>query len=524
MISQALRIVAKMILAPVFFSALLLAQLPLASAADLPACREQWAALIPANQHKYDYASDARQQRGRGNFGYSKYKERTRRQECRKDWAVLVYMAADNNLFPYALWDLYEMEAGFASAKNAAGSTLKADLLVQIDTKGRSGLRRLHIFETPETYSVKSLADFQARTLADVRSPVVENAPEPATEAEKFRSFLEWARANYPADHYMVVVWGHGQGWKAYAPGEKPGKDFGGIGLSQTSGKRLDIPAIRDALAAFNRAAGKEQLDVYASDACLMQMVEVAGELTSVSRFIVGSTQVQTFLGLPYRRLLYELNTGRFNGQRAGATGSVDADDEPYLLAKMIPELMRQSLHPELGSQGRSDAKAIRTITSSALSSANLARQLAPAMSDLGKALDDYLAEDPMRAMDLGKLLDKVPGFEGGAQDLGVFLGMLEDQLSLAARENGEHRTLIAARRSAMNARQALGESALSFAYGTDYGWDSNGRMGYAPRAVSVWLPKSPEEYEARRAEFLLSKFYRETSWSRWLDRLHLGR
>lgn len=90
-----------------------------ARAGALPSCKDQWR----GQRYDYDFHED-----------YQSFQSRLHRDGCEKDWTVLVYMAADNSLFPYALMDLYEMEAAFKS-RNVAGSTLKTDLLVQVDRK-----------------------------------------------------------------------------------------------------------------------------------------------------------------------------------------------------------------------------------------------------------------------------------------------------------------------------------------------------------------------------------------------------
>ncbi|MES2963013.1 MAG: hypothetical protein V4760_03920, partial [Bdellovibrionota bacterium] len=115
----------------------------------------------------YDASTDSKIEMAKGNVGYSAYLDRVRklgvtRQSCYKDWTVLVYMAADNDLSPYAMWDLYEMEGAFASGRYA-GSTMKSDLLVQADTKGPTGIRRFHMFQAPGTKYVvpKGKQDFE---------------------------------------------------------------------------------------------------------------------------------------------------------------------------------------------------------------------------------------------------------------------------------------------------------------------------------------------------------------------------
>ncbi len=491
-------------------------------AASLPACRSQWR----QGEHRYDFKEP-----------YAKFHQRLKRSACEKEWTVLVYMAADNDLYPYALWDLYEMEAAFQGS-DAAGSTLKTDLIIQVDGTAKNDLRRLHIFSGPVAFASKQKSDFDSANLDQVKSPIVARLDEAraGSEQKRLTEFLLWAAKEYPSRNTMVVVWGHGQGWKAYpvknparsrylekrdTPAEFPATStdakFGGVAFSQTSGTWLDIPALRASLDQLRRATGKP-IDVYASDACLMQMVEVAHELSSSTRFVVGSTQIQNFLGLPYRRLLYELNTGRFNGERRQNRGSNDGSDEPYLLARMIPNLVKQSLDPRNGSQGRANREAQQFLTSSAITSAELQRNLLPELQRLSGALRQYIQEDPMRVMDLQFVMQNVPAFEGSAQDLGVFLGFLEVLVREEEQKTGK-RTISQEklRDTLARTKNALNESVLAWSYGSAYGID-NRTVGFIPRAVSIWLPASPEEYQKRRGEFLASRLWRESRWNEWLD------
>lgn len=495
-----------------------------AEASALSPCRAKW--------KSQDYTYDFREP-------YDSFHERLDRENCEKEWTVLVYMAADNDLYSYALWDLFEMEARFESDRNSAGSTLKTDLLVQVDGPARDDLRRLHVFSGPVAYAKKSKSDFESSSLDDVKSPVAARLREGRkSEKDRLLEFLLWGAKEYPAKNYLVIVWGHGQGWKAY-PVKRPAKsrslerddldlpqfpegdddaDFGGIAFRQSAGSWLDIPALRSALDSFRRATGKP-VDVYASDACLMQMLEVSYELSKSARFVVGSTQVQNFLGLPYRRILYELNTGRFNGMRKANRNGNDGKDEAYLLAKMIPELMKQSLDPRRGSQGRADREAQQFVTSSAITSAEFRQVLIPEIRRLGSALKAYLKEDSMRAMDLQFVLQNAPSLEGSAQDFGIFLGLLELQLREEKMRTGETRAAAKLKETVIAAKDALNRAVLAFAYGSAYAIDGNTKMlGFVPRAVSLWLPVASEEYRSRRAEFAASQFYKETRWADWLD------
>lgn len=426
------------------------------------------------------------------------------RKQCEKEWTVLVYMEASNDLFPYALWDLYEMEAAFRGSA-AAASSARADLVVEVNGPAPDDRRRLHMRTGPEAYAQKRKSDFTS--LAQIHSPLVMNVAEGGTERAHLEDFLLWGAQNYPAKRTFVIVWGHGQGWRAY-PDDK---NFAGFTAPDAG---LDIPAISSALETFRAVTGKE-IDVYASDSCFMQMLEVTYELSAHARFLVGSSQVQTYLGLPYRRLMYELNSGRFNGLRGEISG-VDQSDEAYLLAKMIPGLVAQGLDPQRGLQGRLDPEANRFFTSSSLSGAELRGPLLPALRGLARALEGYLAESPFHAMDLLSIHQSVPLIAGSAQDLGVFLGYLDVQVR-------EGKTPAAARlRGALaSAKAALDRSVLAYEYGSAYGVDERTRQfGFVPRALSLWLPKSPTEYKLRREEFLRSRFYADSQWQTWLDAL----
>jgi hypothetical protein len=497
-----------------------------AKAGSRPSCREAW----QNTNSQYDFKES-----------YEAYYKRLRRDSCEKDWAVLVYMAADNNLFPYALWDLFEMEAAYKS-KDRAGSTPKADLLVQVDGTGPSDLRRLHIQSGPVEWSAKKKDDFEEGSLDQVKSPVVARLEEKNSESEKERleNFLLWALEAYPAKNHMVIVWGHGQGWKSYPVDEKaktrllertelpkfprssPDKSFGGIAFRESSGGWLDIPALASVLDTFKAVKGKP-VEVYASDACLMQMLEVSHELSPYARFLVGSAQVQSFLGLPYRRIMYELNTGHFNGLRKENRPGEDGKDEPYLLAKMLPTLMKQSLDPKRGLQGKHEKEAQEHMTSSSLTSVEMEKLLIPEIARVSAALKAYAEEDKARVLELKFVTQNVPTFEGGAQDFGVFLGYLDQLLQEEKAKSGgqSSRAMENLQAAVVKAKQALDRAVLAYAYGAAYGIDQKTMlMGYLPRAVSIWLPVSPKEYKLRKDEFAQSRLWKATRWGEWLELL----
>jgi hypothetical protein len=117
-------------------------------------------------------------------------------------WTILVYMNADNDLEDDGIKDFLEM----AKVENSE----EINILVQFDrTPGYTneygdwkGTMRFKVQKGSTPSPNEKLSDLGEMNMGD---PAV------------FRDFISWGKANYPADHYVLVVWGHGQGWK-YRP------------------------------------------------------------------------------------------------------------------------------------------------------------------------------------------------------------------------------------------------------------------------------------------------------------------
>lgn len=526
-----------------------------AFSAELPFCKNT----------AYDWSKDSKAT-ARGNEGYASYSARVKRNACRKPWTILIYMAADNDLTPYAFWDIHDMErtpkqkAGTKPAQ--VGSTDKIDIVVQLDTSQSDELRRIHLFQSKQpSVSAKGLTFFETYKEKQILSPVVNIAKDTnkSTDAAKLKGFLEWGIRNYPSQNLMVVVWGHGQGWTAKRLKKNPGdafenRGFGGLAFDEAQKSYLSIPDLSKVLRSVAYELNRP-IDVYASDACLMQMVEVAYELGSPSsnkpgapptaRYIVGSTQVQSYLGLPYAELVSEINSGNFYGEKKLTKGDL-AKDEGYLVAKMIPRLLQTAMDPKRGSQGKFDPEAYKTLTSSAISTYELIRPfpagsstlggLAPSMMKLGQSLSKYLSEKTTRKTMLQFAIQDTPAFQGGAQDLKVFLGILDQQLLEEAFQAGRAtgaRTYTPAAKALSGViyetNQAINRTVLSYAIGSSYAVDEyENRYGVAPTGLSVWLPSGPDDYKERIADFGKSRFYKILSnnrspWRGWITSTFSG-
>ncbi len=461
------------------------------------------------------------------------------RAACYKPWTVLINMAADNDLIPYAYLNLFEMEAQDAAGTRAA-STERTDVVVQLDTPGPGGLRRLLMLSQGKSYDqTLTLAQLAQRREGDIRSPVIEKLAEGADAAAQLRGFLEWGARRYPAERYMVVVWGHGEGWAAAQrpsgassePPERPplpavptakddpfgGRFRGGLAFDWTQRSYLDIPSLADALQAMGRTIGRP-VDVYAADACLMQMAEVATELRDSARFIVSSAYLQDFVGLPYRSLLAGLNQG---------SGDGGGSDPARQLALSIPALYEESLDPARNPlRGRIAAELRKRFTMSVVATDELRRDLLPALGELGAALDAYQAEDLLRTGDLRYLFEHQTGLYGSIQDLGAFLGALKAQLAERAHQGVATGPVSEQLQAAIvRARTALDGAVPAYRFGTDYQADGQSELGL--RALTVWLPVSEQDFRTRIEDYRASALYKYAQggepgpWQRFIERLY---
>lgn len=214
-----------------------------------------------------------------------------------KEWTVLVYVSARNNLGNEALKDVNEMEA--------AGSTDKVNVVVEL---GRivteepfnpfSSVQEPPLPQADWTGSRRFLIKKDADPLT-VTSPVLSHAPDADMgDWKHLAEFIAWGKASYPAKKYLLVVGGHGSGWRGVKP---PAGAAKGISYDEPSGNHISPEELARAI----KAGGG--VTVYASDACLMQTVEVVYDLKDSAEYAVGSQETTPGSGWNYEVFLKAL-------------------------------------------------------------------------------------------------------------------------------------------------------------------------------------------------------------------------
>ncbi len=216
-------------------------------------------------------------------------------------WLIMVYMAADNNLDPYALEDVLEMQ------KIGSSDQLKITVLMdRVDYAEWTEARRF-LVRRPAEQGGRNSWDLALRTCAGLGE---QNMGNPQTLTD----FVNWSMENHRQPNTMLILWNHGGGWRSTdstTPARRLNplrvnrqRNTRGIAWDDTDGGDfLETREVRAALEPIPK------LTVIGADACLMGMLEVAYELRDRAAYFIGSQDLEPGEGWPYERWLPALAT-----------------------------------------------------------------------------------------------------------------------------------------------------------------------------------------------------------------------
>jgi len=190
-----------------------------------------------------------------------------------KDWTILVYLDADNDLEAYGIVDMNEMEAGLYSAQQNDSSIMdKLNVVVQID--------RIEGYDTSSHDSGSDWTDARRYLMqpdsadsTDLTSTKVSELGEVNMgDANVLKDFVSWGKSSYPAEHYALVIWNHGGGVRSISDTEFSPSIKGSAYDTTSDDDFIFTGELSDVLTA------SESVDLLGFDACLMGMAEVAYE------------------------------------------------------------------------------------------------------------------------------------------------------------------------------------------------------------------------------------------------------
>jgi hypothetical protein len=183
-----------------------------------------------------------------------------------KKWTYMVYMDGDNDLGRYCVKELNEMEI--------VGSTSDINIVLQIDlTEGKdwTTAKRFYVTKDPDYVDESRIYSTELEDIGEV------DMADPNTLID----FVRWAKEEFPADRYALIMWDHGTGL--------------GLMEDESSGNKMTIEQFGYALHRI------EPVDMLGFDACLMQTVEMNAEVKGCCDVAVGSEEVMFSSSWPYK-------------------------------------------------------------------------------------------------------------------------------------------------------------------------------------------------------------------------------
>lgn len=228
-----------------------------------------------------------------------------------KKWTVMVYMAADNNLEYWGIEDMNELEY--------VGSSDDVNLIVQFDRHPDSNINQGYTNSNGNWADTRRFYIEQDNDLDELYNYKQDEnmwlIGETNMAAEQtFKDFLHWSLGNYSAEHFLLVMWDHGEGIFSNGRGGSSGSDqeakssTRGICNDETNGGWLDLWEMRSAFQEI-----KEQyditIDIISFDICWIGTFETAYELMPYADYFTGSPEEEPNPGWNYYRPISHLIT-----------------------------------------------------------------------------------------------------------------------------------------------------------------------------------------------------------------------
>jgi hypothetical protein len=216
-----------------------------------------------------------------------------------KEWVVMIYLAADNNLGEEGVWTLTEL------SKVRLKSHMK--VVVLFDSSGIGVDTKIYEFLPPnpaidsQGESIAPVIPTKHGLFMNTGKPFAEWAEvedtevevEDASSPELLKTFLQKVTEKYPDHDYALVLSGHGSG--AVGDFLKSGKD----NLAGSDYQGMTIPILGEALTKAN-----VPIEILGMDSCLMSMAEVFYELPETVKCLIGSEGFEPLTGWPYQEML----------------------------------------------------------------------------------------------------------------------------------------------------------------------------------------------------------------------------
>lgn len=221
-----------------------------------------------------------------------------------REWTVMVYIGADSGFYEnedgqIAEFTLKQLRKALLDPYETASVGLEemdVHLVVMVDTLGTSGTY---------IYDAESLAQDPANKDFDYLPTVAPAAAEmDSSDPETLRWFVGYALKNYPADKNLLFI-KNGHAWCGVCPDVNMGDVT--VSASRVETSMMSISDIADVLGNFEKADGRNAIDILTFDGDNMASFEAAYEFRKSIDFFVGSQQDVPLDGFAYYLSLSKL-------------------------------------------------------------------------------------------------------------------------------------------------------------------------------------------------------------------------
>jgi len=250
------------------------------------------------------------------------------------DWTIMIYMNGDNNLEGEALKNFKDI------AK--IGSTDKINIIVQFDRIGKYAHTKPDWSQTLRFRVTQNMEPLPSFAIQDIGEADM-------GDGKILSGFVDWAMKKYPAKHYMLDIWDHGQGYRLEFLASNFSQKNSNLVLHDSSkiyneitrtraitnqemkGNQVYIgDPFRSSVNSPHRACSNDEtnndelynrkiqnslenllngkkIDVIGFDCCLMSMIETTYAMRHIAEYFVGSEELEPGPGWQYDDWLGQL-------------------------------------------------------------------------------------------------------------------------------------------------------------------------------------------------------------------------
>lgn len=243
-----------------------------------------------------------------------------------RQWSLLIYMAADNDLEASALEDIFEMELSHLN-------TNKVSVFVLLD-RSNSYDSSNYNWSGTKLYKLKTGRSPECKTIIseEISCEEIGLEKDSYTELDMSSKYtlaktINFIKKQYPSEQLGLIMWGHGTGWR--------GKTFSNVGAKgfaydDSTGSYMTLKQFGDGLSA---ALNGQKLDFLGLDTCFGGEIEVMYELRNKTKYAVGTEGLVLLSGWDYEKIFNKFNDFRNKSPRVLANICIDSFSKEYELS-----------------------------------------------------------------------------------------------------------------------------------------------------------------------------------------------